>query len=147
MYTFIADYKVDIFASEEDIKENRQRIQSIFNLPFPEQLKVTLSQESVKKISHFYRFMKSEKVTKMEFYIGHGNDSNSFEPMNNHICFSSTDYIDYGDALFKVFKTDSCLVTIEKLHSQVIFSFVFGNSYMEECFDFTVDIKKILEVC
>lgn len=147
MHTFIANYQVDIFATKEEVEENKKRIQDIFNLPFPDQLKVSLSQESIKKISNFYRFMKAEKVTTIEFYIGHGTDINSFEPMNNDLCFNSNHYIDYGDALFKTFKTDSCLVKIEKLHCHIVFSFFFSNSYMEESFDFTLDIKKILEVC
>lgn len=146
MHTFIANYDGDIFATKEEIEEHKQKVQRIFNLPFPDQLKVTLSKQSVQKISRFYNFMNHEKITKMDFYIGHDKDVNYFEPMNNHICFSNTQYIDYGDRLFNTFSTDSCLVTINKLRCSVLFLCVFSNSYMEECFDFTLDIQKILEV-
>lgn len=146
MYTFRAQYKQDIFATPEDFVNQKKNIQNTFGLPFPEQLKVTLSTDSIKKIIRFYSFMKEEKVNKMDFYIGQTKDFNSFEPINNHICFSSNQYIDYDNVLFYTFKTEHCLVTIDKFQSEIIFSFFFSNSYTEECFEFTINIKKLLEI-
>lgn len=146
MYTFIAHYKQDIFATPEDFVNQKKYTLDTFGLPFPEQLKVTLSTESIKKIVRFYSFMKEEKVNKMDFYIGQTKDFNSFEPINNHICFSSNQYIDYDNVLFQTFKTEHCLVTIDKLQSEIIFSFFFSNSYTEECFEFTINIKNLLEI-
>lgn len=146
MHTFIANYNEDIFASEKDIAENKQNVEKIFNLPFPEQLKITLSQDSVKKISRFYIFMQAEKVTKMDFYLGHDQDINLFEPMHNNMCFSSNQYIDYNDSLFRTFTTDSCLVSIDKFRASVLFSILYVNSYTEQSFDYVLDIKNILAV-
>lgn len=144
MHTFIVEHNVNHFATLEEDAERLARVQKLFELPFPEKLKVTLSSESIKKIQYFYSFMKENKITKLEFYIrGTGN---SFVPLNRNMSFETNEYLDFGEVFFKTFKIDSARVELDKFYENITFQFLYNNGWAEECFDYSHSIKPLLSL-
>ena len=145
MISFIVEHNVNHFATLEEDIERQERVQKIFGLPFPHELKVILLPDALKKIQHFYQFMKENKVNKMSFYFL-TKEGNKFIPLNKGCPFDSNEYIDYGDKFFDTFNTDSAHIEIDMFYGNVTFEFIYKTSWTEECFEYSYPIKKLLSL-
>lgn len=144
MISFIVEHNVNHLTTFEEDNARKERVVNVFGLPFPEKLEITLSSEIIRKIKYFYQFMRENKINKLEFYISSKDIGNSFVPLNHDMPFETNEYLDFEDIFFPTFNTQSSCVQIDTFYNNVTFSFLYNNSWTEECFEYTHPINQLI---
>lgn len=147
MITVNVPLEVDHFSSPEEILELKEKIYNTFGLPFPDSLQVCLSLSAMNKINHCYTFLLENSIYNIEFYLFYRDhmpieEKISFSPMVEEIVFDSNLYDDFGDVYFHTFKTTGGRIILTK--TEIIFQFLYSNSWTEHLFKFSMQIKDLL---